>query len=101
MRSRADLVMLLCVVSVIAGGCGTSEEPPNPPDANTYYNRGLAWHQKGDYDKAIEDYTEAVRLDPTLAVAYYNRGLSWKAKGDTERAEAHFAQYRESSGEGN
>ena len=41
-----------------------------------YCNRGVAYANKGDYDKAIADCNEAIRLDPKDAVAYCNRGLS-------------------------
>ena len=39
-----------------------------------YNNRGYAYRGKGDMDRAIADYTEAIRLDPKYAIAYYNRG---------------------------
>ena len=29
--------------------------------AQSYYNRGLAWHDKGEADRAIADFTEAIR----------------------------------------
>jgi cytochrome c-type biogenesis protein CcmH/NrfG len=29
---------------------------------------------KGDYDRAVADYNEAIRLDPNNAVAFCNRG---------------------------
>jgi membrane associated rhomboid family serine protease len=32
--------------------------------AFAYYNRGDAWLAKGDYDRAIADYSEAIQLDP-------------------------------------
>jgi tetratricopeptide (TPR) repeat protein len=32
--------------------------------------RGLAYRAKGDNDRAIADYNEAIRLDPRLAQAY-------------------------------
>ena len=38
-------------------------------------NRGIAYDKKGDYDRAIEDYTKAIKLDPTRAHAYANRGV--------------------------
>src|SRR5262245_6511978 len=37
--------------------------------AVAYSNRGVAHSGKKDYDRAIADYNEALRLDPTYAVA--------------------------------
>jgi hypothetical protein len=28
------------------------------------FHRGLAWTDKGDYDRAIADYSAAIRLNP-------------------------------------
>jgi tetratricopeptide (TPR) repeat protein len=52
----------------------------------TYNNRGTAYDDKGDYDRAIQDYTEAIRLNPNAASAYYGRGYAYKKKGDYDRA---------------
>ena len=51
-----------------------------------YNNRGLAYYNKGENDKAIADYTEAIRLDPKLAIAYNNRGLAYGNKGENDKA---------------
>ena len=45
---------------------------------------------KKNYDRAIADYTHAIRLDPTDAGAYYDRGIAYAAKGQTDRAAADF-----------
>src|SRR5215471_18453673 len=55
-----------------------------------YYDRGIAWKAKGDLDRAIADYSEAIRLDPKYEHAYGNRGNAWKAKGDLDRAIADY-----------
>jgi tetratricopeptide (TPR) repeat protein len=54
--------------------------------AIAYNNRGFVWHDKGDLDRAIADYNEAIRLDPKQANAYRNRGNAWREKGDLDRA---------------
>ena len=41
---------------------------------------------KKDYDKAIADYDEAIRLDPNCQTAYYNRGIVWEKKKDFNKA---------------
>ena len=60
--------------------CAPTRTTPRP-----IYNRGIAWRRKGDLDRAIADYDQAIRLNPTAA-AYNNRGSAWHAKGENERA---------------
>lgn len=43
-----------------------------------------------DLDKVIEDYSEAIRLNPHDAEAYYRRGLKRQAKGDVKGAIADY-----------
>jgi tetratricopeptide (TPR) repeat protein len=54
--------------------------------AEAYNNRGVAWHQKGDYDNAISDYNKALELHPHYAEARNNRGVAWAYKGDYDKA---------------
>jgi tetratricopeptide (TPR) repeat protein len=44
------------------------------------------------YDKAIADYTQAIRLDPNNAVAYRERGVALSQKGDNDKAIADYNQ---------
>ncbi len=62
----------------------------NPNDANAYYRRGYMYAKKGDYDRAISDYSEAVKLDSNFAWAYFNRGNAYADKGDYNRAIADY-----------
>jgi tetratricopeptide (TPR) repeat protein len=55
--------------------------------AIAYYSRGLAYYDKGDDDRAIAEYNEAIRLDPKFAYAYSNRGLAYDHKGDLQTSE--------------
>ena len=42
--------------------------------STAYNNRGNAYYDLKDYQKAIADYTKAIELKPDYATAYYNRG---------------------------
>jgi tetratricopeptide (TPR) repeat protein len=48
---------------------------------------------QGDYDRAIADCTEAIRLDPKYAWAYSSRGHAFAAKGDFRSALADLMAY--------
>jgi tetratricopeptide (TPR) repeat protein len=58
----------------------------NPSDALAYFNRGYAYGEIGDYEKAIVDYSKAIELNPSDALAYYNRGLDYHNKGEVPKA---------------
>jgi len=47
-----------------------------------YNNRGLAYFALGDQARAVADFTEVIRLNPSLAMAYYNRGRAYQASRD-------------------
>jgi lipoprotein NlpI len=61
----------------------------NPKDAHAYDNLGDIWHTRRDYDKAVVEYNNAIRVDPTFVGAYYNRGRAFEAMGNlrSERAD--------------
>jgi lipoprotein NlpI len=70
-----------------------SGRPSGQGLAWAYYNRGNAYQAKGEYDRAIADYAQAIQLDPKDALAYYNnRGLAYRAKGEYDRAIADYTQ---------
>jgi lipoprotein NlpI len=54
--------------------------------AFAFYRRGNGYHEKGDYDRAILDYDQAIRLNPSHANAFSNRGVAYARKGDYDRA---------------
>lgn len=57
---------------------------------------GNAAAARGDYDKAIRLYTEAIESgklsQENLSIAYYNRGLARRKKGDYDKAIADFTK---------
>jgi len=60
--------------------------------AVAYVNRGNAYAMKDDYNRAIAEYTEAIKLDPYYYLAYFNRGIAYRDLEDIRRAIDDFTQ---------
>ena len=72
-----------------------SEAKPNQAaldPATVYFYRGNAYNYKKKYDRAIEDYNQALQLNPKYAEAFYSRGNAYNKKGEYDRAIADFNQ---------
>jgi tetratricopeptide (TPR) repeat protein len=54
--------------------------------AQAFGNRALAYRLKGEYDRAIQDYSQAIKLNAKSAAAYNNRGVAHDHKGDYDHA---------------
>ncbi|WP_439394981.1 tetratricopeptide repeat protein [Bradyrhizobium sp. PMVTL-01] len=80
-REAGDVAIAACTRAINSGA--------GQPSIN-YNNRGLAYRRKGENDRAIADYTEALRLNPKYAIAYNNRGLAFSEKGENDRAIADY-----------
>jgi tetratricopeptide (TPR) repeat protein len=71
----------------------------NPKDAMLFYFPGMAYHSVGsidgnkdDYDSAIADFNEAIRLNPNFALAFKERGYAYYLKEDHDRAIADYSE---------
>src|SRR6266404_2615694 len=60
--------------------------------ARALNNRGIAYREKGEYDRAVQDLDEATRLDPNYALAFNNRGIAYGRKRQYDRAIQDFDQ---------
>lgn len=63
----------------------------NPITARDFFERGNVYYGRGQYQQAIDDYTRAIQLSPSLSPAYYNRGLVYMQLGFFELAVTEFS----------
>jgi tetratricopeptide (TPR) repeat protein len=63
---------------------------PEPRDANVSFPRAFLRLEQKDYDHAIADFDEVLKVYPTNARAYYGRGLCWQYKREFAKALADF-----------
>ena len=120
MAARGSDGLLLCVGLLLAmpalaatptdrGECAASADKPDVgfaacsriiDDADVplaervtaFKNRGRAAFNSRDYDRAIADYGEAIKLSPRDAWAHARRGMAWVEKGEFDRAIADLTQ---------
>jgi tetratricopeptide (TPR) repeat protein len=57
-----------------------------------YNNRAMVFLSKGDFVGALEDFNEAIRLNPKSALARANRGWLYERKGDLDLALAEYEE---------
>ena len=51
-------------------------------NANAYINRGYSYHELGQYQNAVNDYTKAIQIGGHQdALAYNNRGIGYRKLG--------------------
>ncbi len=60
--------------------------------AEAYDRRGAAYRNQGEYNLAIQDYNQAIKLNSKFAQAFNNRGVVYDHKGDFDRAIQDFDQ---------
>ncbi len=69
-----------------------SEELAKKPDYITYYNRGLVNENQYRWDRAIKDYTEAIRINRHQATAYRRRAGCYFETQEYEKAIADYTR---------
>lgn len=58
--------------------------------AGAYEARGIAYHKKRDFDRAIADFDKAIELNPDEVGYHISKGVSYIEKRDKELAIAAF-----------
>ncbi|MDR3207349.1 MAG: tetratricopeptide repeat protein, partial [Oscillospiraceae bacterium] len=54
--------------------------------AKAYFNRGIAYDETHQKEKAIVDYSKAIELKSDYAKAYLNRGIAYGDIGENKKA---------------
>ena len=64
----------------------------SPTTALGYFGRAGVHFRRGDYPKAIADFTEVIGLEPDFAGSYKGRALAYRRTGAPDRAIADYDQ---------
>ncbi len=97
----AVFFVLLVLIAVVAGreinkSGGAGQRLPWDEEIQAFFKRGNAWLEKKEYDKAIEEYDEAIRLyeidllSAGYASLFHNRAIAWAGKKEYDKAIADY-----------
>ena len=86
MKSKLHLLLLfILIVGIVVVGCGGPEQKKMK-----FFNKGKAFFEKGDFQKASLEFKNAIQIDPKFADAYYMLGMVSIRKEDVGVHMAHF-----------
>jgi tetratricopeptide (TPR) repeat protein len=85
-NASGDAAIAACTRAIDSGKFKESDR------AAHYAMRGFELSKKGQHDRAIADYEQAIRFDPGLVWAHAWRGDSYRAKSEFDRAIADYDQ---------
>jgi lipoprotein NlpI len=85
MRIQAFKLFLLFLLIPISISCSNKEQ-----QAQKHYKKGFEFHNQGSLDQAIEEYQEALKLNPSYAEVYTNLGAIYVSKKDYDQAIQQF-----------
>jgi tRNA A-37 threonylcarbamoyl transferase component Bud32/cytochrome c-type biogenesis protein CcmH/NrfG len=84
------LAALVLMAAITAGVLLVHDSADSAMTAAAYNEAGLNALAVLDYSEAIQNFDEAIRLDPGNAAAHYNRGVAYEELGDFEVARAAY-----------
>ena len=83
LQSRRDAMFIETLspmqLSPVGAKCLSPKNCPN-------FSIEVAYGEKGELDRAIDDWNKAIELDPKLAQAYNNRGAAYNGTGEHDLA---------------
>jgi len=68
------------------------DEFSEPKSAKEYFNRGMAFYARNQYDEAANDMLKAISLDRNNIDAHYGLGMVRKAQDEKEEATKAFQE---------
>ena len=107
MRAALLTLSTLLVLSTLQAGCskkqtnqnaGQSSSADNAAqessggDARAFFERGMDAHKNDRDQEAVEDFRQAVQLDPDFAEGYYRLGVVLHITGQTDEAQKSFEE---------
>ena len=94
---KKTFLFLAAAAVLLAVSCNkaTTWKQTTPKTAEGYYFKGFGYLENGDYDSAIEAFTQAIKLDPNFAMAYNSRGNVYANTNAWESLHMHLTTFED------
>lgn len=86
-KRHIHVVFFSCFIAA----CLAFSQESIKPEALEHKTKGLVLDRAGNFEGALREYTEAIRLQPDYALAFFDRGVVY---GEIGKSEAAIADYR-------
>jgi tetratricopeptide (TPR) repeat protein len=87
---RCPLICAAFVLVLLA--CSGIANMQKSARSDQHVERGQEYAEKKEYDKAVREFTEAIRLDPKNAEAYHERGRAYFEMKEYDKAISDFTE---------
>ncbi len=84
------VMLTSCASSSQTGNSGNYNETALMERARAHSDLAAAYLQQNKYEIALNEFTEAIKIDPTYSPAYNGLGLVYAALGEDAKADANF-----------
>ena len=91
MKNAKLSILVVLMVDVFLFACTPSKAEPDAKALKHYHLAG-DYASQGQMDLAIEQYNEAISIDPEFTVAYFDRGIAFQRIEDYDQAIADYTQ---------
>lgn len=79
----AKHILYVCVVLLLLSNISLAQTAAEIKRASDLFKQGTEKYTKGQYDLAIADYSEYLKIRQNVASAWYNRGLAYFQKAES------------------
>lgn len=93
--NKLTLALFACVISFVSAGCVSQQQKDKDSEnliarARAHTDLGSVYYQQKQLEIALDEFTQAAKIDPSFALAYNGLGLVHAALGQDDIADANF-----------
>lgn len=93
--NKLTLALFACVISFLIVGCVSQQQKDKDSEnliarARAHTDLGSVYYQQKQLEIALDEFTQAAKIDPSFALAYNGLGLVHAALGQDDIADANF-----------